>query len=256
MATVDALSTPTMDAALKETTGPRILLCVGSEGGNTRRLVSRTLKAWTAKGATFKCDQMSGNEAVEACGGTLEGIARKYDVILVATCSYGCGEAPINMHMLFDLLKDNAIIGTLNSEGAPLSGLQHAVLGCGSTCYETFQNCPRLHDKWLGECGSRRMVMRAELDDVHELAHNEQPHYLRWVDEVFAALQALPSAQAPPVCEWDQPAGKITNTMSASTTCPTDVAPYVMSAIVAACAAAYGIAWSLGVLPSWLVATS
>ena len=44
-----------------------------------------------------------------------------------------------------------------------LLGLQHAVLGCGSTVYETFQNCPRLHDKCLGENGSRRLAQRAEL---------------------------------------------------------------------------------------------
>ena len=54
------------------------------------------------------------------------------------------------------------------AEGEPLKGCQHAVLGFGSSMYDTFMNCPRLCDKYLGDCGSRRMVQRAELDEVDE----------------------------------------------------------------------------------------
>lgn len=45
--------------------------------------------------------------------------------------------------------------------------MQHAVLGLGSSFYETFQNCPRMTDKFLEQCGSRRLAMRGELDDNH-----------------------------------------------------------------------------------------
>ena len=41
------------------------------------------------------------------------------------------------------------------SGARPLRGLVHGVLGEGSSVYQdTFQNCPRLSDKYLGECRS------------------------------------------------------------------------------------------------------
>ena len=56
-----------------------------------------------------------------------------------------------------------ALLQAANEGLKPLAGMQHAVLGEGSSVYaETFQNCPRLTDKFLGECGSRRLAMRGE----------------------------------------------------------------------------------------------
>lgn len=81
--------------------------------------------------------------------------------------------------------------------------------------------------------------MRAELDDNHELVHTEQPDFGRWSDEVFRALQALPDASLPPACEWDKPAGQITAQLSASTSVPTDVAPYYLSALGVAIVASF-----------------
>ena len=242
-------TTPTTQSAINPV---RVLVAYGSESGSTKRLISRVIKRWADRGATFHSDLMSGNEAVQKFG-SLETIAKSYDVLIVSTCSYGCGEPPVNINMLFEQLKDNATVGSLSTE-PPLHGLQHAVFGCGSTFYETFQNCPRMHDKFLGECGSRRLAMRAELDDIHELAHNEQPHYLRWTEEVFKALQNLPSADTPPVCDWDQPAGRITKTMSPSTSCPTDIAPFVGCGAAVGCAFLFGVAHMLDLVPAWLVA--
>ena len=70
-----ATPTPTTAAAL----GPRrVLVCCGSESGTTRRLITRTIKAWTARGKeSFVCDLMTGNEAVEKWG-SLEAIAKQY----------------------------------------------------------------------------------------------------------------------------------------------------------------------------------
>ena len=42
-----------------------------------------------------------------------------------------------------------------------------------------------------------------------ELPQAEQPEWGRWRDEVFAAMKVLPSADAPPVCDWTVPAGEI-----------------------------------------------
>ena len=75
-----------------------------------------------------------------------------------------------------------------------LVGLQHAVLGFGSTTYETFQNVPRLTDKFLGECGSRRLVQRAEIDE-HDTNPGEEVEYKRWGEDVFKALQNLPKVR-------------------------------------------------------------
>ena len=210
------VETPSTPAAMNAS--PRILVLFGSESGSTKRLINRSIKAWTAKGANLACEVMAGNDALEKFG-SLEEIASNFDVLILATCSYGCGEAPVNMSMFFDMLTDRA---SAAPEGMaqllpPLEGMQHTVLGCGSTVYETFMNCPRLHDKYLGICGSRRLVMRAELDDSHELPHAEQPEYLRWVEEVFEALTQLPPATDPPVCAWDKPGSRVTESMSAST---------------------------------------
>ena len=251
-ATKDVVTPSTPNAMATDSAKTRVLVCYGSESGSTKRLITRAMKRWVERGATFHVDLMSGNEAVQKFG-SLESMAKSYDVLLVSTCSYGCGEPPINISMLFDLLKDNATVGSLSME-PPLHGMQHAVFGCGSTFYETFQNCPRMHDKFLGECGSRRLAMRAELDDIHELEHIEQPHYLRWTEEVFNALQSLPPADTPPVCEWDQPAGRITKTRSPSTSCPTDIGPYVMCGVAVGCATLAGVAHVLDLVPAWLVA--
>ena len=216
-------ATPTTAAALNGK-GPRVLVCIGSESGKTKRLIKKIVSGWTERGATFNVDMMDGNDAIKRFG-TLEQIAKNFDVMLVATCSYGCGEAPVSIAMLLEMLVNRATF-----DEAPLAGLQHAVLGSGSTVYETFQNCPRMHDKLLGECGSRRLVMRGELDDCHELSHMEQPDFKRWSEEVFEALQSLPAASSPPVCDWDKPGGRVTESLSASTSCPTDMGPYYFCA--------------------------
>ena len=74
----------------------------------------------------------------------------------------------------------------------------------------TFMNIPRLTDKFLGECGSRRLAQRAEIDE-HDPNPGSEPEYKRWGEEVFRALQALPLATEKPACDWTSPASKISN---------------------------------------------
>lgn len=45
--------------------------------------------------------------------------------------------------------------------------------------------------------------------DEHDDNPGEEAAYLKWGEDVIRALENLPSAQAPPVCEWTQPAAKI-----------------------------------------------
>ena len=69
-------------------------------------------------------------------------------------------------------------------------------------------NIPRLTDKFMGECGSRRLAQRAEIDE-HDPNPGAEAEYKRWGEEVFSALQALPPPTAKPACDWTSPASKI-----------------------------------------------
>lgn len=132
-------------------------------------------------------------------------VAESFDVLVVVTSSYGDGEPPANFNtFLVRLLKSAEQIesGALSSK--PLAGLQHAVLGEGSSDYETFQNCPRLTDKYLEACGSRRFVPRHETD----VAGDDEPSVSRdaFREAVYACLkEGLPPADAPPAAAWSEP---------------------------------------------------
>lgn len=195
--------------------GPtRVLVALGSESGSTAAAMRKIIKDWDLAEPKLNytiVDVLQGNGVLR--GNTyveqakeLSALPSKYDVLLVCTSSYGCGEPPENLHKLFLALSKGA-----KGDAAMLGGMQHAVLGYGSSSYDTFQNCPRLIDKYLGECGSRRMAMRAELDECSDdlKRESEQDGYLRWTKQVFELLQALPSAAVPPACRWDEPQGKV-----------------------------------------------
>jgi len=204
--------TPTQARALGKD-GPTRVLCVyGSESGNAKRGLDRVVKKWkAAANGTFEIvDVITGNALAKRLGGggqasakNLEYIAQMCDVLILVTSSYGSGDPPSNMRELTGVLMHEA---SMKSDA--LTGVQHAVLGFGSSTYTTFQNIPRLSDKFLGECGSRRMVIRAEIDE-HDDNPGEEAEYHRWSTDVLRALQALPAASTPPVCEWSKPEGKI-----------------------------------------------
>lgn len=179
----------------------------GTESGGSKNALKVIVKKFNdqAKGAFEIGDIQAGNDVAK----TPEEVAalkEKFDVILVVTSSYGEGEPPDNILEFF-----TAIMSLAGKGEKPLAGMQHAVMGFGSSVYDTFQNCPRLVDKYLGESGSRRMAMRAELDECHEsdLKEVDQPSYHKWVKEVFDALTALPKADSKDACEWNKPEGKV-----------------------------------------------
>ena len=182
-------------------TKTRVLCVVGSESGTAKRGIQRIVdKHWKSKAKSFEVvDVVDGNKVSD-----LAKLREVCDVVLIATSSYGDGEAPDNFASFY-----NALVTASKSGDKPLNGLQHAVLGFGSTIYDTFQNCPRISDKMLGECGSRRLAMRAELDDLAEESHEEQAECIRWRDEVFKVLEKLPKPDAAPACDWSQPASQI-----------------------------------------------
>jgi sulfite reductase alpha subunit-like flavoprotein len=220
---------------------PRVLILYGTETGTARNGIEDLSKKWKAEGITIdKC--VPANEAQK----NFTSLAEEYDVLLVATSSYGEGDPPWNYTpFLLELTK------AANAGQKPLEGLQHAVLGYGASVYATFQNTPRLTDKLLGECGSRRLAQRQEHDETED--KDNETKLDTFYKDVLAACKALPKPDAPPVCDWTTPASRILEKTEEELT---DDAPKgdLMGALltfglVGAVAAVY-YAYSSGAVPS------
>ena len=208
----------------------RAIIVYGSETGNSKRGVSKMVKYWQ--------EQSDGSYTIEgifeanAVAGNLRVLRNQCEMLIVATSSFGEGDPPANFaKFLLSLLR------CAQAGDRPLQGMQHAVIGYGQSVYPSFQNCPRLTDKLLEECGSRRCVRRVELDegqdDDSDVADREpgadQPRELsaemdvsggsassraaginRFQREVHEALQlASRTVKKPPVCSWREPADSI-----------------------------------------------
>ena len=129
----------------------RVLVVYGTETGTAKRAVTALAKDLEARSANAKIVDIKDGNSV----GPLEELKDNYDMIIVSTSSFGEGDPPGNYGGFLGKLLKSSTAGD-----KPLAGMQHAVLGFGSSVYETFQNCPRLTDKYLGECGSRRCAQR------------------------------------------------------------------------------------------------
>uniref|UniRef100_A0A6V2V724 Flavodoxin-like domain-containing protein n=1 Tax=Emiliania huxleyi TaxID=2903 RepID=A0A6V2V724_EMIHU len=222
----------------------RVLVVYGSEGGNARRAITKCVRAWERE-----CDGSYAVERVVAgceldC--PVDELASRYEVLIVATSSFGEGDPPENyLPFLLGLLraKEAAARGG-GGGGPPLRGLQHAVLGFGQSVFATYQNCPRWTDKLLGELGSRRFVRRVEVDEANDEAPaDEGGDYFgsggagsvrdvgalpegaldpdaglerrRGVDRFrfevqWALTHARDTAGEPPVCGWGSPGSELT----------------------------------------------
>ena len=118
----------------------RVLAVYGSESGTAKRGLDRLVKKWAnAQDGNFDIiDTITGNALAKTLGmgglataQRLEELPMKYDVLLVATSSYGDGDPPSNMRNFVSLLQNEAIM-----KSDALTGLSHAVLGYGSTTCE------------------------------------------------------------------------------------------------------------------------
>lgn len=175
----------------------RVLLVWGSETNNTQGFANKIAKEWKAKHSDeLKIfDIVKGDDMADRWD---EVSAENYDFLLVATSSYGEGEPPSGFGKFLYRLQEASKSGE-----KPLKGLQHAVLGIGSTCYETFQNCPRHVDKYLGEAGSRRCKERFEWDEMEHVDSD----VLEWGDAIFEIMTKNVSggAEEDDVCDWTAP---------------------------------------------------
>lgn len=217
----------------------RVLVVYGSETGNVRRAIGSCVDRWRAApghGKAFSieaADVMAGNEAAAEFESLWE-LSARYNVIVVASSSFGEGDPPANfLRFLVKLVRAAARDGK-----KPLDGMQHAVLGFGQSLYPTFQNTPRYTDKLLEALGSRRMVKRVECDEgpTESYAPGQDPdgddnftamgsgpsdgltEGLRgrhsgvneFAIKVLSALGKVPSTvKLAPVCPWTEPASTL-----------------------------------------------
>ena len=179
--------------------GPRLLVVFGSESGTCQMVANAAAKEFKAVCASVEV--LEGNELAHEVEDLGE-LKEKYDALVVVTSSFGEGDPPSNYGAFL------AAVMSAAKEGAkPLAGLQHAVLGEGSSVYrDTFQNCPRLTDKLLGQLGASRRVKRAEVDEIEEEAGDASKK--TWSDSVAQVIKSG-KAVASNVCEWTQPADTI-----------------------------------------------
>jgi len=180
-----------------KSTGPtRVLIVWGSETNQTQNLMQHVAKDWKENyGKDFEVLKIiEGNAASKE----FEDInSSNYDMLVIGSSSYGDGDAPSGFGKFLFKLYEAAKSGE-----NPLNGIDHCVIGFGSTYYETFQNCPRLVDKLLGECGSRRCLERVEIDEMSEDDIDEQVK--TWSEDV-AKICAKRANETESVCEWTKP---------------------------------------------------
>ena len=128
-------------------------------------------------------------------------IIRSMCDVLIVHASSGDEGFPPDDFGAFHLSLLSAANATTTDDGLHLAGLQHAVLGTGHAqrdgCH--FQNVPRLADKYLGECGSRRLAMRVEIDEALEGGAAQRRAFAA---STFEALEAQLSHGMPSVCAW------------------------------------------------------
>ena len=189
------MATPTTAASMQ----PRMLLVYGSQTQTCKRIASKMSTHWKDKGVVAVCDVFDGNTLSHETE-DLAQLKDNYDVLVVITSSFGDGEPPDNYTNF--LLK---ILQAAEDGSKPLEGMQHAVLGEGSSVYqETFQNCPRLTDKYLEECGSRRFFARHETDVGGEEDEEVSRNLFRnGVAEIL--LKGLPKATTAAAAAWAKP---------------------------------------------------
>ena len=195
------------------TSKKRVLVVYGSESGHAKRTIEGIVRDWSQRPERqFEIVSVCSGEAalkeLPLCEDDnnelhydLAVMRQLYDAIIVCTSSYGEGDPPENFAPFFLELLNASETGH-----KPLAGIHHAILGEGSSVYEvTFQNVPRLTDQYLGSCGSRRLVMRQEIDEAaYGDADTQRKDRIAFKESVFEALQALPNASAPAACEWTE----------------------------------------------------
>ena len=152
-----------------------VLFVYGSETGTTKRKVKAIEKAWASRGGKKfgSVTVKSGDEAAAE----FAGISEKYDAIVVGVSSFGDGDPPEGYQLfLAELYKPSKTSGE-EVVRKPLEGMQHAVLGFGSTVYETYQNCPRCVVGGGRTPASRHRSRRGHRHQQQQQQHHHHHHH-------------------------------------------------------------------------------
>jgi len=179
----------------------RVLAIYGSETNQTYIAMKDMVENWkTETDQKFAVTELLQGDDAAAKFSDIN--SSNYDVLIIGVSSYGEGDAPGGYGKFLYQLQEAA-----KSEEKPLEGIQHAVLGFGSTIYETYQNCPRLTDKYLGEAGSRRCLERVEVDEMGEIEGQVDT----WAKEIVKTCleHGAEGAKLEPVCDWTAPKDEI-----------------------------------------------
>lgn len=183
----------------------RVLVVYGSETNQTYSEMKALVEDWEAKAEKKMVTKLlEGNKAADIFD---EINSKNYDMLVIGTSSYGDGDAPTGFGKFLYQLYEAA-----KNPDKPLQGLQHCILGCGSTVYYTFQNVPRIADKLLEQAGSRRCLKRVEIDEVEDFEDNKKL-IKKWGDDVFdfATTVGVGGKDEKAVCKWNDPKGTIYN---------------------------------------------
>jgi len=179
----------------------RVLAVYGSETNQTYIAMKDLVDKWKEE-PDQKFDVVEFLQGDDAAEKFSEINSTNYDILIVGVSSYGEGDPPGGYGKFLYQLQEAA-----KADDKPLSGLQHAVLGFGSTIYETYMNCPRLTDKYLGEAGSRRCLERVEVDEMTEVEGQVE----NWAKEIVKTCVATgpEGSKLDSVCDWTSPNDEI-----------------------------------------------
>lgn len=83
--------------------------------------------------------------------------------LLVVSSTHGAGELPDNIKPLFD---------TIESEKPDLSGMKFAVIGLGSSDYDTFCNAVNIIETQLTACGANLVCESLRIDAATNFDHD------------------------------------------------------------------------------------
>ena len=179
----------------------RILAVYGTEMGTTKNEADKVIDDWKKK-ENLTVTLLEGNDAADQFDSITP---ENYDLIVIMTSSYGDGDAPSGFgKFLYKLY------AAVEAKTKPFDGLEHSVLGFGSTAYYTFQNVPRLCDRLLGEMGSRRFLMRTEIDEMDDYDENNAK-IKNWSDSVakYGKGNKEKTNTSQSVCEWSNPKSEV-----------------------------------------------
>ena len=182
----------------------RILAVWGSECGGTKKETKQLVEGWETT-EKYVVTVLEGDKAADKFD---QITVENYDLLVVLTSSFGDGDPPTGFGKFLYKMYESAKDGK-----KAFAGLEHAVLGFGSTHYYTFQNVPRLCDRLLEESGSRRCLMRKEIDEMDELSDNVESikvwnsSFVKYCNEKKSSATTKVASES--VCKWTEPESEV-----------------------------------------------